>query len=62
MSHKNEKYSFLFYLADRIAGPLIAATLVGCLLSGKMETSHIVLFSVGFVFLVISHIHKIKNH
>ncbi|QMU56162.1 MAG: hypothetical protein GKS04_03120 [Candidatus Mycalebacterium zealandia] len=62
MSHKNEKFSFLYYLADRLSGPLVAATLVGCLLSGKLEMSHIVLFSIGLILFFISYIHDIRHH
>ncbi|WP_462137686.1 hypothetical protein [Candidatus Mycalebacterium sp.] len=62
MSYKNEKFAFLFYLADRLGGPLVAATLVVCLLSGQMEMSHVVLFSIGFVLFVVSYIHNMRHH
>ncbi len=62
MSHKNRKHSFFFYLADRMAGPLMAATLVGCLLAGRMETLHLVFFSIGFGLFLVSYLHNIISH
>ncbi len=61
MNNKNERFSFLFYLADRVAGPLMTATLVGCLIAGRLETSHMVLFSIGFGLFVFSYFHAIKS-
>lgn len=62
MSHKGEKFSFLFYMADRLGGPVVSATLVACLLSGRMAASHIALLSAGVALFVLSYFHNTRNH
>ncbi len=61
MSHKDEKNSLLFYLADRLGGPLVSATLVACLISG-LETSHLFLYAAGITLLTVSYIHNKRHH
>jgi len=42
-------------LAGRIGAPIFAATLVGCLLSDRFETTHGVLLAVGLALIAWSH-------
>ena len=46
---------FWLELAGKICPPILAATLVGGLLSSKFEPLHLLLIGVGFVLISLHH-------
>ena len=45
-------------LMGKLGPPIFAATLVGCLLSGRFDLTHVVLLGLGAALIWISHWHS----
>ena len=54
---KRDHEGFFFELSGKLGPPTFAATMVACLLAGKLEPSHFVLMGLGVVLIGISHWH-----
>ena len=46
---------FWIELAGKLGAPILSATLVLCLLTGKLEPLHIVLIGIGLALIVLEH-------
>ncbi len=55
MEHRHDHTNFLVDLMGRLGPPTFAATLVGCLLEGKMIPSHLLLMGTGIFFIAFHH-------
>ena len=51
---------FLVDLLSKIGVPVFAATIVGCILSEKMEISHAILILVGLILTYLGH--RLEHH
>ncbi len=47
--------SFWFELSGKLGPPVFAATLVGCLLSGRLALAHLVLMAAGLALIALGH-------
>ncbi|MGI9533835.1 MAG: hypothetical protein ACR2NW_02695 [Thermodesulfobacteriota bacterium] len=55
MEHKHDHTSFLIDLAGRMGPPIFAATMVACLLAGRMQPSHLLLMGAGILLIILNH-------
>lgn len=62
MEHKHEHTSFFVDLLGRLGPPMFAATLVGCLLEGKMVLSHLLLMGIAVIFIGFHHWYNFHRH
>ena len=47
--------AFWLDLAGKLGPPIVAASLVACLLEGKFEPMHTIVFGVGVLLIGVSH-------
>ena len=52
---EHDHTSFIIDLIGRLGPPVFAATMVACLLAGRMQPSHLILMGIGILFIGIHH-------
>ena len=55
MNHQHDHRNFLIDVGGKIGPPMFAATMVACLLAGRMQLSHLALMAIGVFLIALDH-------